>query len=72
LRYEYDTYVELQRELPPIGSEVTLEKGKARVIGQEILAQQLLVEFEDNRRTLVEAADVESVSRRSAKGKSIN
>ncbi len=54
LRYEYDTYVELQRELPPVGSEVTLDKGKARVIGQEILAQQLLVEFEDNRRVLVE------------------
>jgi len=69
LRYEYDTYVELQRQLPPVGSEVMLEKGKARVIGQEILAQQLLVEFEDNRRTLVEAAEVESVSRRGGKGK---
>jgi cell fate regulator YaaT (PSP1 superfamily) len=72
LRYEYDTYVELQRELPPLGSEVTLEKGKARVIGQEILAQQLLVEFEDNRRVLVEVTEVEAVSRRSAKGKSSN
>jgi len=72
LRYEYDTYVELQRELPPVGSEVTLEKGKARVVGQEILAQQLLVEFEDNRRALVEVTDVESVSRRSTKGKSSN
>jgi cell fate regulator YaaT (PSP1 superfamily) len=72
LRYEYDTYVDLQRELPPIGSEVTLEKGKARVVGQEILAQQLLVEFEDKRRVLVEVADVEAVSRRNATGKSSN
>ena len=69
LRYEYDTYVELQRELPPVGSEVTLEKGQARVIGQEILAQQLLVEFEDNRRVLVEVKDVLSVNRRGGKGK---
>lgn len=69
LRYEYDTYVELQRQLPPVGSEVTLEKGKARVVGQEILAQQLLVEFEDNRRALVEAAEVEAVSRRGGKSK---
>ena len=72
LRYEYDTYVDLQRELPPIGSEVTLEKGKARVVGQEILAQQLLVEFEDKRRVLVEVADVEAVSGRNATGKSSN
>jgi len=64
LRYEYDTYVELQRDLPPIGSEVNLEKGAARVIGQEILAQQLLVEFEDSRRVLVDVADVLSVTRR--------
>lgn len=69
LRYEYDTYVELQRELPPVGSEVTLEKGQARVIGQEILARQLLVEFEDKRRTLVEIQDVLSVNRRGGKGK---
>ena len=72
LRYEYDTYVELQRELPPVGSEVTLEKGQARVVGQEILAQQLLVEFEDNRRALIELTEVVSVSRRGGKGKSSN
>lgn len=58
LRYEYDTYVELQRELPPIGAQVRLEAGTARVIAQEILAQQLLVEFADKRRALVGAADV--------------
>jgi cell fate regulator YaaT (PSP1 superfamily) len=69
LRYEYDTYVELQRELPPVGSVVTLDKGQARVIGQEILAQQLLVEFEDKRRVLVEIKDVLSVNRRGGKGK---
>ena len=69
LRYEYDTYVELQRELPPVGSVVTLDKGQARVIGQEILAQQLLVEFEDNRRVLVEVKDVLSVNRRGGKAK---
>ena len=55
LRYEYDTYVELQKELPPVGSEIVTADGKARVLGQEILAQQLLVEMEDNRRLLIEA-----------------
>ncbi|NLX56274.1 MAG: signal peptidase [Planctomycetaceae bacterium] len=61
LRYEYDTYVHLQKQLPPVGSEVVTESGKARVLGHEILAQQLLVQMEDNRRTLIDAADVRSV-----------
>ena len=72
LRYEYDTYVDLQREMPPVGSEVVTEKGKARVLGHEILAGQLLVETEDNRRILIDTADVLSVVRRSGKGKSGN
>ena len=61
LRYEYDTYEELQRDLPPIGSDIVTKTGKARVLGQEILARQLLVVMEDNRRVLVDAADVLTV-----------
>jgi cell fate regulator YaaT (PSP1 superfamily) len=61
LRYEYDTYEDLQRDLPPIGSEIVTNSGKARVLGQEILAQQLLVQMEDNRRVLVDVSDVLTV-----------
>ncbi len=61
LRYEYDTYEDLQRDLPPIGSDIVTKSGKARVLGQEILAQQLLVQMEDNRRVLVDVADVLTV-----------
>jgi len=61
LRYEYDTYEDLQRDLPPIGSDIVTKNGKARVLGQEILAQQLMVQMEDNRRVLVDVADVLSV-----------
>jgi cell fate regulator YaaT (PSP1 superfamily) len=61
LRYEYDTYAEVQRELPPIGSDIVTENGRARVLGHEILAEQLLVETEDNRRLLIDAAEVLSV-----------
>jgi hypothetical protein len=43
--------------------------GKARVLNHEILAQQLLVETEDNRRVLIDAHEVLSVTRRGAKGK---
>lgn len=63
LRYEYDTYVDLQRELPPAGSEIVTAGGRARVIGQEILASQLLVEMEDHRRVLIDAAEVLTVIR---------
>jgi len=61
LRYEYDTYEDLQRELPPIGSDVVTKEGRARILGQEILSQQLLVAMEDNRRILIPAGDVLSV-----------
>lgn len=61
LRYEYDTYSELQKELPPIGSDVITANGRARVLNQEILTQQLLVSTEDHRRVLIDAAEVLSV-----------
>jgi len=58
LRYEYEVYERMQKELPPVGSTVDTEGGEARVIAQEILAQQLLVETEDHVRKLVDACDV--------------
>jgi len=61
LRYEYDTYEQLQKTLPPVGSRVMTSAGRARVISQEILAQQLLVETEDRRRMLVDVQSVELV-----------
>src|SRR6185436_1058815 len=61
LRYEYDTYEDLLRELPPIGSDIVTKEGRARVLAQEILSQQLLVAMEDNRRILIPAGDVLSV-----------
>ncbi len=48
LRYEYDTYEELRRELPSVGSQIVTNLGHGKVIGQEILSQQLLIETEDS------------------------
>ena len=61
LRYEFDAYEELQQDLPPIGSDVVTKNGRARVLAQEILAQQLLVATEDNRRILIPASDILTV-----------
>ncbi len=58
LRYEYDTYEELQKTLPPIGSDVITTTGRARVLNHEILSQQLLIQTEDNRRLMIPATDV--------------
>ena len=64
LRYEYDTYEALQKELPPLGSDVVTSRGRARVLAQEILAGQLLVETEDHRRVLIDAGEVLTVLKR--------
>ena len=68
LRYEYDTYEALQKELPPMGSDVVTARGRARVLAQEILAGQLLVETEDHRRVLIDASEVMTVLKRGGGG----
>ncbi len=70
LRYEYDTYQELQRELPPVGADIITNNGRARVLAQEILAGQLLVETEDSRRIVIDASDVLTVLKRERKPRS--
>ncbi len=65
LRYEFNHYEEVQRQLPPIGSQVVTKVGKGRVVSQEILAQQLLVEMEDHRRIMIDAGEVLSVIKKS-------
>jgi cell fate regulator YaaT (PSP1 superfamily) len=67
LRYEYDTYQSLQRDLPPVGADVVTTTGRARVLAQEILAGQVLVEMEDMRRIVIQASDVLTVLSRGKK-----
>src|SRR5262245_11692078 len=67
LRYEYDTYQDLQRELPPVGADIITTTGRARVLAQEILAGQVLVETEDMRRIVIDVADVLTVLKRERK-----
>jgi cell fate regulator YaaT (PSP1 superfamily) len=62
LRYEYDSYRELDQNLPPVGSRVVTSKGRGRVVSHEILAQKLLVELEDDRRIIVAAGDIQSAA----------
>jgi len=58
LRYEYETYEQMQKDLPPVGSRVMVAGGRAKVVGHEVLAGQVLIETEERVRKLVDAADV--------------
>jgi cell fate regulator YaaT (PSP1 superfamily) len=61
LRYEYDTYEEHRRELPPIGATVVTRNGTGRVLSQELLAMKLVVSYEDGRRVMTDASDIVTV-----------
>ena len=61
LRYEYETYEQIQKGLPPLGSVVDTPDGRGKVIGHEILAGQSLIATDDHRRLLVDFADVSLV-----------
>ena len=48
LRYEYQTYVELKRDLPRIGARVETVKGNGTVIAQLLLTQTVRVRRDDD------------------------
>jgi hypothetical protein len=50
-----------------VGADIITNKGRARVLAQEILAGQVLVETEDMRRIVIDAADVLTVLKRERK-----
>jgi cell fate regulator YaaT (PSP1 superfamily) len=64
LRYEFDTYHALSKELPPSGSLVLTRDGNVTVLAQDIMAQQLVVKTEDGRRIMIGSDEVVSVTRR--------
>jgi cell fate regulator YaaT (PSP1 superfamily) len=63
LRYEFDTYEALAEEMPPIGSDLLTRDGICHVIAQDILASQLVVSTEDQRRIMISTGDVIEVLR---------
>jgi cell fate regulator YaaT (PSP1 superfamily) len=67
LRYEFDTYQALERELPAVGSRVVTAHGQGRVLALEVLAQKVVVEFEERRRVLVAPEDILGVEKSKAR-----
>lgn len=64
LRYENDHYEELASKVPPPGSEILTREGTARVLNVELLAQQILIVTQDNRRILITPEECLSVIKR--------
>ena len=61
LRYEFDTYEDMLKILPPIGSMVETPEGVGRVAGHEVLGGQVQVTLEDQRRLSVPVDQVKRV-----------
>ena len=61
LRYEFETYETMRDELPPIGAGVITSSGRGTILRHEILSQQVLVELEDHRRTIMALTDILTV-----------
>lgn len=64
LRYEFDTYLALERELPAVGSKVVTPRGQGRVLALEVLARRVVVEFEDRRRIVVGPDEILGVEKK--------
>lgn len=64
LRYEYPVYEEFLSRLPAIGMRVLHDGVPAKVVGYEILAQQVYIETEDRFRKLVPLSELSLPERR--------
>lgn len=58
LRYEFETYLALERELPSVGTWVDSVRGRGRVIAVELLARRLVLEMEDHRRIILSDSEI--------------
>jgi len=47
LKYEYETYLEMKREIPKLGKRIMTDRGKAKVIRQNVLEKKITVLLED-------------------------
>lgn len=61
LRYEYDTYEESRKELPPVGATVVTKQGTGKIVGQELLARKLMIAYEGQRHIMTDERDILTV-----------
>ena len=64
LRYEYDQYRQLSRQLPREGTTVECPVGPGTVVDRHVLAQRVVVRLEDNRVTEYDVDEIKKAPRR--------
>jgi len=57
LRFEYATYLELKRGLPPMGKMVESVKGNGTVVGLDVLKQMVMIQPTDNSAVIAATLD---------------
>ena len=53
LAFEYDGYMEIKKHMPKCGKMVQIEDGRARVTRQDVLREEIAVEFEDGKEAVL-------------------
>lgn len=62
LRFEYDTYCEMQAQTPPLEAIVMTPDGRGKVVAQELLARKVVVALDEGKRATFDADAVSVVS----------
>lgn len=58
LRYEHESYVDMNQKLPRVGVRVRTTEGVGIVTDRQVLTQLLLIEYPDNRRVTVPIEEI--------------
>ena len=61
LRYEFDTYEEMQGKMPSLGTFVSTPDGDGKVVGHEFLAEKVQVEMSDFQIVSYPIADIKVI-----------
>ncbi len=62
LAFEYETYLELKKEMPKCGKTVQTANGQGKVIRQNILKDEVVVMLEDKKEATFKSGDVKRIS----------
>jgi cell fate regulator YaaT (PSP1 superfamily) len=58
-KYEYDTYLDMKKDMPKIGKVVSTKEGTGKVIRQNVLANKVTIQLEDGSEVEVPLGSIE-------------
>jgi cell fate regulator YaaT (PSP1 superfamily) len=57
-KYEYDTYLDMKKDMPKVGKTISTEKGQGKVVRQNVLANRITVQLEDGSEVEMPMTDI--------------